>query len=64
MKAGDSVVILGRKRTLVMPMPNIVGGWVINKPVEGFLYWNEYEMKKWRPVSKGLSATDKDIKSV
>ena len=56
MKAGDKVQILGRKRTLVRPMPNIAGGWEVDKPVEGFRYWNADAMKVWRPVSKGLAA--------
>ncbi len=57
MKAGDKVQILGRKRTLVRPMPNIANGWELDKPVEGFRYWNADAMKVWRPVSKGLAAT-------
>ena len=57
MKAGDKVRILGRERTLVRPMPNIAGGWEIDKPVEGFRYWNADAMNVWRPVSKGLAAT-------
>ena len=56
MKAGDKVLILGRKRTLVRPMPNIDGGWEVDKPVEGFRYWNLDTMKIWKPVSKGLAA--------
>lgn len=57
MKAGDKVRILGRNRTLVRAMPNITGGWEIDKPVEGFRYWNADAMKVWRPVSKGLAET-------
>jgi hypothetical protein len=53
MKSGDKVFILGRKRTLIRPMPNIAGGWEIDKPVEGFRFWNIDTM---RPVSKGLLA--------
>lgn len=56
MKAGDKVQILGRKRTLVRRMPNITGGWELNKPVEGFRYWSADAMKLWRPESKGLAA--------
>jgi hypothetical protein len=56
LKAGDKVVILGRKRTLVRQMPNIAGGWEINKHVDGFRYWNADAMI-WRPVSMGLAAT-------
>jgi hypothetical protein len=56
MKAGDKVKILGRERTLVRPMQNIAGGWEVDKPVEGFRYWNADAMAVWRPVSKGLAA--------
>jgi hypothetical protein len=56
MKAGDKVQILGRKRTLVRQMPNIPGGWEVDKPVEGFRYWNLDTLKTWKPVSKGLAA--------
>jgi hypothetical protein len=56
MKVGDKVQILGRKRTLVRPMPNIAGGWELDKPVEGFRYWNAEALKIWKPVSKGLAA--------
>jgi hypothetical protein len=55
LKAGNNVVILGRKRTLVRPMPNIAGGWEIDKHVEGFKYWSTDAMI-WRPVSMGLAA--------
>jgi hypothetical protein len=57
MKAGDKVQILGRKRTLVRPMPNIRGGWEVDKPVDGFRYWHADDLKPWwKPVSKGLAA--------
>ena len=59
MKAGDKVQIFGRKRTLVRSMPNIAGGWEVNKPVEGFRYWNADTMKVWHPVSKGLAELEK-----
>ena len=57
MKAGDTVKILGRKRVLVRQMPNIAGGWEIDKPVDGFRYWHVDDIKPWwKPVSKGLAA--------
>ena len=62
MNPGDKVTILGRTRTLVRPMPNIEGGWMISRPLEGFLFWRVDSMKVWRPVSKGLVPTAADIR--
>jgi hypothetical protein len=55
MTPGDTVIILGRKRKLVRPMPNVENGWEIDKPVDGFRYWHASAVYPWAPVSKGLA---------
>lgn len=59
MKSGDTVIILGRRRTLVRELASIPGAWEINKPVEGFVHWHKSEI--WKPCSK-TSDAKKDTK--
>ena len=42
---GKQVIIRGKVRTLHQKLSEIQGGWIIDKPVEGFRYWNEREMR-------------------
>ena len=45
---GDRVVICGRRTTLVRPLSDIPGGWVVEPPVLNMRFWNEGEMKPVR----------------
>jgi hypothetical protein len=54
MKAGQWVRVLRRYKRRLEHRCNMVGGWRLNAPVEGFLLWNEDEMKRWRKRRKRL----------
>ena len=44
LKVGMKVKIRGYVRILVIPIFDITGGWVVNKPIDGFKCWNEKDM--------------------
>lgn len=52
MKDGDAVFVMGKKRILVRALaPELESGWELNKPVEGFRFWNQEDIRLV-PISK------------
>ena len=51
-KVGDTVLIARRKRTIVSFLPDVQGGIELDKPIEGFRYWNIADASVYRPLSK------------
>lgn len=50
MKAGDWVCVRDARRPnaakVERPLTGVIGGWVLDRKVEGFVFWNEGDLRR------------------